>query len=231
MDEKKQTILVAEDEESIRKFIVINLERSGYEVIEAAAGDEAIKKINLYTPDLVVLDVMLPEKDGFSICSYIREQFPHMAIIMLTARGQDMDRIMGLELGADDYMVKPFNPLELAARIRSVLRRTHQDQKTETLSCGPFRLEIIPQKVFKRETLLSLTRREYMLMKMFIENENKAISRDHILNMVWGVNFFGDMKTIDVHIRRLREKIEDHPSFPVFIETVWGVGYRFSRGE
>ncbi|WP_347488537.1 response regulator transcription factor [Desulfoscipio sp. XC116] len=225
----RERILVVEDEDSIRKFILINLERNSFQVMEAVSGEAALVKAKTFRPHLVVLDIMLPGMDGFEVCRRLRVEFPGIAVIMLTARGQDMDKVMGLELGADDYVVKPFNPLELAARIRAVLRRMQaiQPEISQIIRQGPFRLDDRAQLIYKNNHKLDLTPREYCLMKIFLENRNLALSRDRLLNMAWGEDFFGDPKTIDVHIRRLREKIEDNPSKPVYIETVWGLGYRW----
>ncbi|WP_066295125.1 response regulator transcription factor [Bacillus sp. FJAT-29937] len=227
-------ILIVEDELSIRKLIAFNLQRSNFEVMEAGEGKLALKLVEEYNPSLVILDLMLPDMDGFEICTMIREKNPHLPIIILSARGQDMDKIMGLELGADDYIVKPFNPLELVARIRTVLRRTeitHQPAKASKLEAGPYVIDIKTQRVYKSGQLLKLTPREFQLMKYFFEKLNETISRDEFLDEIWGLNYFGDPKTVDVHIRRLREKIEDDPSNPLYLKTIWGFGYCFEEGE
>ncbi len=227
-------ILIVEDELSIRKLIAFNLQRSNFEVMEAGEGKLALKLVEEYNPSLVILDLMLPDMDGFEICTTIREKNPHLPIIILSARGQDMDKIMGLELGADDYIVKPFNPLELVARIRTVLRRTeitHQPAKASKLEAGPYVIDIKTQRVYKSGQLLKLTPREFQLMKYFFEKLNETISRDEFLDEIWGLNYFGDPKTVDVHIRRLREKIEDDPSNPLYLKTIWGFGYCFEEGE
>lgn len=228
----QEKVLVVEDEGSIRQFIVINLKRNDFEVAEASSGEDALVKVKSFRPQLVVLDIMLPGMDGFTVCQRLREEWPQLAIIMLTARGQDLDKVMGLELGADDYLVKPFNPLELVARIRSILRRLQisQQEKTEILQ-APFRLEIKAQRLYKNNQLIDLTPREFSLVKMFLEKNNQALSRDDILNSVWGNDYVGDPKTVDVHIRRLREKIEDNPSEPYYLETVWGYGYRWREAD
>lgn len=223
-------ILLVEDEESIRGFIKINLERNGFEVMEAETGEEGIKMAFAEKPDLAILDVMLPGKDGFYVCNQLRSKFEKMGIIMLTAKGQDIDKIMGLEYGADDYIVKPFNPLEVVLRVKAILRRlnlenTVQDSKLES---GEFVIDLYSQKLLKNGIEIDVTPKEYMLMKLFIENPNKAFTRDELLNMVWGYNFFGDPKIIDVNIRRLRNKIEEDSSNPRNIETVWGLGYRWN---
>lgn len=228
MQEERIKVLVVEDESPIRKFLSINLNREGFEVLEAASGEEALEIIRRVQPRVVVLDIMLPGIDGFEVCQSIRKNIPNIVIIMLTAKSQDMDKIMGLELGADDYMVKPFNPLELIARIRANIRKIDnaRGELKKTISLREFELDLDAQKFYKRGIEVELTPIEFSMMKMFMEGNNKAFSRDEILNIVWGKNYFGDMKTVDVHVRRIREKIEDDPSNPRIIETVWGVGYR-----
>ncbi|KKK33654.1 regulator [Mesobacillus campisalis] len=226
-------VLVVEDESSIRKLMVFNLQRSNFTVMEAENGKMALKLVQEEEPSLVVLDLNLPDMDGFEICGQLRERYPVLPIIIVSARGQDMEKIMGLELGADDYIVKPFNPLELVARIRSVLRRSHLDslkpQKPAKLSAGPFVLEVKNQRVYKNGKLLKLTAREFQLMRLFLERLNEPITRGDLLDEIWGLDYFGDVKTVDVHIRRLREKIEETPSCPVFLKTIWGFGYCFQE--
>jgi DNA-binding response OmpR family regulator len=224
-------ILVVEDEIPIRQLIVFNLQRSNFEVFEAGDGNEAIKLVDENTPSLVILDLMLPDADGFDICTKIRGKYPNLPIVIVSARGQDMEKIMGLELGADDYIVKPFNPLELVARIRSVLRRTNQVGLTTTIQSGPFVLETKTQRLKKAGELVKLTAREFQLIKLFFERMNEPLSRDELLDEIWGLNYFGDPKTVDVHIRRLREKIEDDASQPIFLKTIWGFGYCFQNSE
>lgn len=223
-------ILLVEDEESIRGFLKINLQRNNFNVIEAGSGEEALELANKEKPKIAILDVMLPGIDGFVVCNSLRNNFPGMGIIMLTAKGQDMDKIMGLEYGADDYIVKPFNPLEVVLRIKALLRRLGSDDK-EKLELGPFVIDIYSQKVLKNNVEIDVTPKEYLLMKIFLENPNKAFNRDELLDLVWGENYFGDSKIIDVNIRRLRAKIEDKPSTPDYIETVWGIGYRWKSRE
>lgn len=225
-------ILLVEDEKSIRGFLNINLQRNNFTVIEAETGEEGLAKAREEKIDIAILDVMLPGMDGFQVCKSLREQYPNMGIIMLTARSQDMDKIMGLEFGADDYMIKPFNPLELVLRVKALLRRTTALAPScddDSLVDPPFTIDLLAKKVFKERTELDLTPKEYMLMKIFIENKGKALKRDDLLDMVWGYNFMGDSKLIDVNIRRLRSKIEDDASKPRFIETVWGTGYRWRK--
>lgn len=221
-------VLVVEDEASIRKFIAINLHRADFEVLEAEDGETALEIAKNYYPDVIILDVMLPSMDGFEVCMQIRRLMPQVVIIMLTARGEDMDKIMGLELGADDYMVKPFNPLELVARIRAHLRKLagYPSAKARCLFFQQLKLDLEGQCFYKNGAEIELTPTEFAIMKLFMNNPGKAFSRNEIMNNVWGENYFGDLKTVDVHIRRIREKLEDDPSAPHWIETVWGVGYR-----
>lgn len=222
-------ILLVEDEVSIRGFLKINLLRNDFEVIEAGNGEDGIKKAIEENPDIAILDVMLPGIDGFQVCDKLREKYPDMGIIMLTAKGQDMDKVMGLEYGADDYIVKPFNPLEVVLRVKAILRRLEKntDVKSNEIVNGPFVINLYSQKITKDGVEIELTPKEYLIMKTFIENPNKAFSRDELLNSIWGCNYFGDPKIIDVNIRRLRAKIEENSSDPKFIETVWGIGYRW----
>ncbi|GAA0725441.1 response regulator transcription factor [Clostridium malenominatum] len=224
-------ILIVEDEMSIRSFLKINLQRNDFQVIEAENGEEGIRLAQIDPPDVAILDVMLPGIDGFKVCEILRKDYPNMGIIILTARTQDIDKIMGLEFGADDYMVKPFNPSELVLRIKAILRRmeSNLNEGKSTILSGSFKLDTYSQKVYKNDEEIDVTPKEYMLMKIFIESEDKAFSRDELLDLVWGYNFVGDSKIVDVNIRRLRAKIEDDPSSPVFIETVWGRGYRWKK--
>lgn len=229
MSEDGIRVLVVEDEASIRKFIRINLERNGYKVFEADTGEKGLEMAASCSPAVMVLDVMLPGMDGFEVCSKVRKEYPGTVIIMLTARAQDVDKINGLELGADDYMVKPFNPMELVARIRTILRRT-DPFKTEAGHSIPYKnllLDMKAQKFFKDDREIELTPTEFSVLRLFMSNPGRALSRNELLNTVWGKNYFGDLKALDVYIRRIREKIEDTPSQPQFIETVWGYGYRF----
>lgn len=222
-------ILLIEDEGSIRKFIRVNFQRNNFYVTEAASGEEGIEKAKSENIDVVILDLMLPGIDGFKTCELLRSEFPNVGIIMLTARSQDMDKIMGLEFGADDYMVKPFNPSELIARTRALLRRIGRElpEDSNILVSGDIKLDTFSMKVYKNNVPLDLTPKEYLLVKTFIENKNKPLNRNELLNIVWGYDYFGDTKIVDVNIRRIREKVEDNPSAPIHIETVWGIGYRW----
>lgn len=223
-------ILIVEDEDSIRGFLKINLNRNGFEVLETDNGEEGLNILELQNPVLVILDVMLPGMNGFEVCKKIREKKDKIGIIMLTAKGQDMDKIMGLEYGADDYMVKPFNPMELLLRIKAILRRIGGNKENNIIRNGIFTIDSYGKKVFKGGKEIDLTPKEYSLIKLFIENPNKAFSRDELLDLVWGKDYFADSKIIDVNIRRLRSKIEDSSSKEGYIETIWGLGYRW-RGE
>lgn len=227
-----EKILLVEDEDSIRAFLKINFERSNFKVIEAASGEDGIRKALLEKPDIAILDVMLPGINGYEVCSELRKTFKKIGIIMLTAKGQDMDRIMGLEYGADDYIVKPFNPIEVTLRVKALIRRIYGDdlkKDDNIIEIGPFKLDLYSKTLYKDDNKIDLTPKEYSLMKIFMENPGKAFSRDELLNLVWGIDFFGDSKIVDVNIRRLRAKIETVSSEPRYIETVWGTGYRWKQ--
>ena len=224
-------VLVLEDESSIRSFVVINLKRSGYEPIEAETGEQALEQLK-QNPDIKValLDVMLPDIDGFEVCRRIRAGDSKIGIIMLTAKSQEMDKVTGLMTGADDYVTKPFSPAELTARIDALFRRTGNDEAQEDsgeLRHGPFRLNTRNRTLEKNGQRLKLTQIEYLLMKLFMENPGKAMSREDILSAVWGSDFSGELKTVDVNIRRLRMKIESDPTEPEYLTTVWGYGYKW----
>lgn len=226
----QRKIMIIEDEASIRGFLKINLRRENYTVIETASGEEGLSKIRLEKPDVVLIDVMLPGIDGFQVCDRVRKEFPKIGIIMLTARGQEHDKICGLEYGADDYVVKPFNPIELMLRVKALLRRSNDNKEadnTKIIISGVLKLDLYAQTVYKNNSEISLTPKEYLLMKLFMENQGKAFTRDDLLNIVWGYNFIGDTKIVDVNIRRLRAKIEEDASNPMYLETVWGTGYRW----
>lgn len=225
-------VLIIEDEASIRSFLTINFKMHSFQVIEAESGEEGLEKAKAEHPDVVLLDVMLPGIDGFQVCEQLRKLFPHIGIIMLTARGQDLDKIKGLEFGADDYVVKPFNPLEMILRAKSLLRRMGEKKEEiqkEELRSGPFVIDLYSQKVYKHAQEIALTPTEFHLLQLFMENPGKAVSRDDLLNEVWGLNYVGDTKIVDVNIRRLRAKIEDENASSLYIETVWGTGYRWRK--
>ena len=221
-------VLILEDEVNIRSFVVINLKRAGYEVIEAGTGEEALEKLSAY-PDIgvAILDIMLPDIDGFEVCRRIRATNKQMGIIMLTARTQEMDKITGLMTGADDYVTKPFSPAELTARIDALYRRIGGDNgvQTDMISSGAFVLNMRNHTLEKSGTPIRLTQVEYAIMKLFMQNPGRALSRDDILTAVWGRDYDGELKIVDVNIRRLRIKIENDPNNPTSITTVWGFGY------
>ncbi|MCW9130014.1 response regulator transcription factor [Bacillus paramycoides] len=220
------TILVLEDEIPIRSFIVLNMKRAGFHVLEANTGEEALEILRQHTVQVALLDVMLPGIDGFQVCKAIRENNKKMGIIMLTARVQDEDKVQGLGIGADDYIAKPFSPVELTARVQSLLRRIEvHAEKTNILTSGPFSLNLTEESLYKDGQLVDLTPTEYMILQYLMDNASKPVSRDEILNMIWGVNYVGETKVVDVNMRRLRQKIECNPSEPQFILTVWGKGY------
>ena len=228
MDYMKK-ILVLEDEPSIRSFVVINLRRTGYEPIEAATGEEALEKLK-QNPDTLValLDVMLPDIDGFEVCRRIRATGSKMGILMLSAKSQEMDKITGLMTGADDYVTKPFSPAELLARVDALYRRIGGSENTEdVLSSGPFVLHLRSRTLDKNSDHIRLTQTEFAIMKLFMENPGRALSREEILHAVWGADYNGEVKIVDVNIRRLRIKIEDDATEPEYITTVWGYGYKW----
>ncbi len=223
-------VLVLEDETSIRSFVVINLKRSGYDPIEAGTGAEALRQMNL-NPDIKValLDIMLPDMDGFEVCRQIRASNSKIGIIMLTARTQEMDKVTGLMTGADDYVTKPFSPAELTARIDALYRRVGEsdDTPSDEVVQGPFRLNSRNRTLEKNGERVRLTQVEYSIIKLFMDNPGRALSREDILYSVWGRDYFGELKIVDVNIRRLRIKIEDDPTNPAYITTVWGYGYKW----
>jgi len=220
------TVLVVDDEPIVREVVVRYLEREGYATLEADHGDRARELLERSSPDLVVLDVMLPGTDGLDLCRWIRSR-SELPVIMLTARGEEADRIVGLELGADDYVTKPFSPRELAARVRSVLRRaTPSAGPGERLSFGDVQLDAETREVRKGGDELKLTAREFDLLWFLTSHPRRVFSRDQLMSRVWGYEAALDTGTVTVHVRRLREKIEDDPSHPRHLQTVWGVGYR-----
>ena len=225
----KTKVLLVEDEESIRKFVKINLEREGYIIFEAGSGEDGIEIARRERPDIVVLDIMLPGIDGFEVCKTLRGEFPSLGIIMLTAKAEDYDKIMGLQYGTDDYLTKPFNPTELTLRIKSIERRLEPEEVKESnlIVDPPFKIDSYSRKFYKDDEELELTPTEYQIIKIFMTNPGKAMTRDEILRLVWGDDFLGDSKIVDVNIRRLRSKIETNPAKPNYIETVWGTGYRW----
>ena len=223
-------VLILEDELNIRSFVVINLKRAGYQAIEAGTGQEALDKLR-DNPDIgvAILDIMLPDIDGFEVCRRIRATSKQIGIIMLTARTQEMDKITGLMTGADDYVTKPFSPAELTARIDALYRRIggNQDIESELLTQGPFVMNTRSHTLEKNGNRIRLTQVEYAILKLFMQNSGRALSREEILSAVWGREYEGELKIVDVNIRRLRIKIEDDATNPTFINTVWGFGYKW----
>ena len=223
-------ILVLEDEENIRSFVVINLKRAGYETVEAGTGEEALAQLK-QNPGIRValLDIMLPDIDGFEVCRRIRAMDNKIGIIMLTARTQEMDKVTGLMTGADDYVTKPFSPAELTARVDALFRRAGGEETAQTgeISQPPFLLNVRNRTLEKNGQRVKLTHVEYAIMRVFMENPGKALSREEILDRVWGRDYFGELKIVDVNIRRLRLKIEDNVQNPTYITTVWGYGYKW----
>ncbi|MBA2332570.1 MAG: response regulator transcription factor [Actinobacteria bacterium] len=222
------TVLVVDDEPIVREVVVRYLQREGYTTLEASDGERARIVLEGQKPDLVVLDVMLPGMDGLELCRWIRAR-SELPVILLTARGEEADRIVGLELGADDYVTKPFSPRELAARVRTVLRRaTPLVETDERLEFEGLELDSGTREVRKEGEELKLTAKEFDLLWFLASNPRKVFSRDQLMSRVWGYEAALDTGTVTVHVRRLREKIEDRPSHPRFLQTVWGVGYRFA---
>ncbi|MDM5188227.1 response regulator transcription factor [Bacillus sp. DX4.1] len=224
------TILVLEDEMTIRSFIVLNIKRAGFDVLEAETGEKALTLLREHHVDIALLDVMLPGMDGFEVCRCVREMNKQIGIIMLTARVQDKDTVQGLTLGADDYIAKPFSPVELIARIQSLLRRVKMNEENvEVIQSGPFTLNHSQEKLYRDGKEIDLTPTEYTILHYLMDNASKPVSRDEILNRIWGVNYVGDMKVVDVNMSRLRQKIEANSSQPQFVQTVWGKGYMWKE--
>lgn len=238
-----ETVLVVDDEPTIVEVVELYLNREGFRVVTAADGDAALQAVMQHHPDLVVLDLMLPKIGGLEVCRRLRamegaQRNAPLPIIMLTARGDETDRVVGLELGADDYVTKPFLPRELVARVKAVLRRTQHmapaDARTPgqtTLSIGPLRIDPAARAVTLEGKPITLTVREFDLLLFLARNPEQVFSREQLLDQVWGFTFASDASTVTVHIRRLREKIEQDPAHPRFIQTVWGVGYKFERAQ
>jgi two-component system, OmpR family, response regulator VicR len=235
MEDQKKKILVVEDEKSISDIIKFNLEKEGFEVIASYDGEDALLASKLHDPDLILLDVMLPKVDGFTVCKKVRET-SSVPIIMLTAKEEEVDKVLGLELGADDYMTKPFGMRELLARIRANIRRASLVVDTEAGQAvpdikeyGKLTIDMGRYEVRKNGEILDLTLREFELLKFLSERENKVFSREQLLENVWGYEYYGDIRTVDVTVRRLREKLEDDSSNPQYIVTKRGIGYYFRK--
>ena len=225
-------VLVVDDEKLIVKGIRFSLLQDGMEVDCAYDGEEALNMAKANSYDMILLDVMLPKMDGFEVCQAIRE-FSAVPIVMLTATGDDMDKILGLEYGADDYITKPFNILEVKARIKAIMRRTSPERAPQVQSSviekGDIKLDCDSRRLFINDNEINLTAREFELLEILIKNENKVYSRESLLKIVWGEDYPGDVRTVDVHVRRLREKIEANPSEPKYVHTKWGVGYYYNQ--
>ena len=227
-------VLVVDDEKLIVKGIRFSLEQDGMEVDCAYDGEEALNMAKANEYDMILLDIMLPKMDGFEVCQAIRE-FSDMPIVMLTAKGDDMDKILGLDYGADDYITKPFNILEVKARIKAIMRRTAGPREKKEVSSivekGDLRLDCDSRRLFISGREVNLTAKEFDLLELLVKNENKVYSRENLLGLVWGKDYPGDVRTVDVHVRRLREKIETNPSEPKYVHTKWGVGYYRREGR
>ena len=231
-----QKILVVDDEQSIVTLLKYNLETTGYIVEVAYDGEEALKKVETEQPELIVLDVMLPKKDGIEVCKTIRSDKNLVPILMLTAKDDEFDRVLGLELGADDYMTKPFSPREVVARVKAILRRSQfvneiekEDVDDEDIIIGSIRIRPEFFEVYKEDELLELTPKEFELLLYLIERQGRDITREHMLNSVWNYEFAGDSRIVDVHISHLRDKLEENPKQPKLIKTVRGLGYKLER--
>ncbi len=225
-------VLVVDDEKLIVKGIRFSLEQDGMEVTCAYDGEEALRLAQENKFDMILLDIMLPKMDGFEVCQAIRE-FSNMPIVMLTAKGDDMDKILGLEYGADDYITKPFNILEVKARIKAIMRRTAasepKEENSKVIESGDLKLDCESRRLFVQGREINLTAKEFDLLELLVMNPNKVYSRESLLNLVWGYEYPGDVRTVDVHVRRLREKIEPNPSEPKYVHTKWGVGYFYQK--
>lgn len=225
-------VLVVDDEKLIVKGIRFSLEQDGMEVTCAYDGEEALHLAQENKFDMILLDIMLPKMDGFEVCQAIRE-FSNMPIVMLTAKGDDMDKILGLEYGADDYITKPFNILEVKARIKAIMRRTAasepKEENSKVIESGDLKLDCESRRLFVQGREINLTAKEFDLLELLVMNPNKVYSRESLLNLVWGYEYPGDVRTVDVHVRRLREKIEPNPSEPKYVHTKWGVGYFYQK--
>ena len=228
-------ILVCEDESVIRDFVVINLKRAGYDVVDVDCGEEALRVFDEENGnfDIALLDIMMPGIDGFQVCKALRKKSSTLGIIMLSAKSQEMDKVSALMIGADDYMTKPFSPSELTARIDAIYRRVsmsynQEEERAATIESGPFVLNLKSRTVSKNGVPIDLTQVEYQILEYFMSNQETALDRSSILTHIWGENYFGDDKIVDVNIRRIRMKIEDEPSNPKYISTIWGFGYKWS---
>jgi two-component system, OmpR family, alkaline phosphatase synthesis response regulator PhoP len=229
-----QKILIVDDEQPIRTLLDYNLKQSNFETIMAADGAEAILKVESENPDLILLDLMLPKMDGVEVCKLLRQKNINTPIIMLTAKGEETDKVLGLEIGADDYMTKPFSPREVVARVKAVLRRSGErtglkDEDGPVLRSGPITVHPEQYEAFLDENPLEFTPKEFELLVYFMQNKNRVLTRDQLLSAVWNYDFAGDTRIVDVHVSHLREKIEENTRKPIFIKTVRGIGYKFEE--
>ena len=230
-------ILVVEDEDVIRDFVGINLKRAGYDVVDVSCGEDALRVFEEQNQnfDVALLDIMMPGIDGFTVCKKLREKSSTLGIIMLSAKTQEMDKVGGLMIGADDYVTKPFSPSELVARVDAIHRRVtmaaSKEVKLTAYESGPFVLNTQSRTLTKNGVPVDLTQVEFQIMELFIKNPDVALERTEVLNKIWGNNYFGEVKIVDVNVRRLRMKIEDEPSSPKYLLTVWGYGYKWSGGQ
>ncbi|WP_234121078.1 response regulator transcription factor [Clostridium hydrogenum] len=225
-----EKILVVDDEEHIIQLIKFNLEKNGYKVISAIDGIEGLKIAKSERPQLVLLDLMLPGLDGYDVCREIRKDnnISNMPVIMITAKGEELDKILGLELGADDYITKPFSVRELMARVKAVLRRTKIEYNDKSYKFGDIAIDFQKHEIIKANEKLDLTLKEFELLEVLIKNKGRVMTRDFLLDKIWGYEYIGETRTVDVHIRHLRQKIEDDDKKPKYIETIRGIGYRFN---
>ena len=226
----RQKIMIVDDDENIAELISLYLTKECFNTRIVHDGESAMREFDTYGPNLVLLDLMLPKMDGLEVCQQIRE-FSNVPIVMLTAKGEDMDKILGLDYGADDYITKPFNILEVKARIKAIMRRARSEheekEKAKTIQAGDLKLDCESRRVFIADKEINLTAKEFDVLELLVFNPNKVYSREKLLNLVWGADYPGDVRTVDVHIRRLREKIETNPSEPRYVHTKWGVGYYY----
>lgn len=233
MNIKSKQILIVDDEQPIRTLLDYNLKQAGYETIMAADGQEAIEMAEQNTPDLILLDLMLPKITGIEVCKMLRAKKINIPIIMLTAKSEELDKVLGLEIGADDYMTKPFSPREVVARVKAVLRRTNhltsQEEEKSVLRSGSLKIYVDQYEAYLKEEKLEFTPKEFELLVYFIRNKNRVLSRDVLLSAVWNYDFAGDTRIVDVHVSHLREKIEEDTKKPTYIKTVRGIGYKFEE--
>ena len=229
-EEDKMKILVVDDEKLLVKGIKYNLEQEGYQVVTAFDGEEAVRQAHDESINLILLDVMLPKMDGLTVCRTIRS-FSDVPIIMLTARSEDIDKILGLEYGADDYITKPFNIREVTSRIKAILRRVNPKPRGDAgkLVSGDITIDYNFRRIIIKDKTIDLTGKEFELIDLFVKNPGKVYTRENLLDIAWGVDYPGDARTVDVHIRRLREKIEENPAEPIYVKTKWGVGYYYKQ--